>query len=88
VDDFLWLGQDRDGVRLKAGAGSVAGFSGSAKSDLYPGLAGNAKQVKPSELPIMSAWDISRHRHSLYTTHNKSEKERSTLKINNLLKLE
>jgi hypothetical protein len=38
-DNFLWLGQNGDGVRLKAGAGNVAGFSGSAKSDLYPGLA-------------------------------------------------
>ena len=36
-----------------------------SQSDLYPGLAGNVKVVKPSELPIMSARDISRHRHSL-----------------------
>jgi len=28
-----------------------------SQSDLYPGLAGNAKLVKPSELPIMSARD-------------------------------
>jgi hypothetical protein len=25
-DDLFWFGQNRDGVRLKAGAGSVAGF--------------------------------------------------------------
>jgi hypothetical protein len=25
-DDLFWLGQNRDGIRLKAGAGSVAGF--------------------------------------------------------------
>jgi len=36
-----------------------------SQSDLYPGLVGNAKLAKPSELPIMSARDISRHRHSL-----------------------
>src|SRR5271166_3161814 len=36
-----------------------------SQSDLYPGLPGNVKLVKPSELPIMSARDISRHRHSL-----------------------
>ena len=28
-----------------------------SQSDLYPGLAGNAKVVKPSKLPIMSARD-------------------------------
>jgi hypothetical protein len=51
-------------VREHLAAAAKVSFSGSA-SDLYPGLAGNVKLVKPSELPIMSARIISRHRLSL-----------------------
>src|SRR5271165_4390321 len=87
-------GQSTNGSRARAFGGvAKVNFSGSAKSDLYPGLVGNAKVVKPSELPIMRARDISRHRHSLTQnhklltiTHNKREKELSTFIINKLLK--
>src|SRR5271165_1004611 len=54
-------GQSTNGSRARAFGGvAKVNFSGSAKSDLYPGLVENAKVVKPSELPIMRARDISR----------------------------
>ena len=33
ADNFLWVGQDGDGVRLEAGAGSLPGFELAVKDD-------------------------------------------------------
>jgi len=36
-DDLFWLGQNRDGVRLEAGAGSVAGFELATEDEGWEG---------------------------------------------------
>ena len=85
-------GQSANRSRARAFGGvAKVNFSGSSQSDLYLGLVGNVKLVKPSELPIMSARDISRRirlHNSQAPDYNayKREKEHSTFIINNLPK--